>query len=234
MVTLEEAIIARLETQGSRFEVLVDPDLALEFKRGKDIDLSDMLAVETIFKDAKKGEKASEEHVKKVLETEDLSEAAKKIIRKGEIHLTTEQRKKLQEERKRQIITMISRQGINPQTGAPHPPARIEKAMDEAKVHVDMSKDAEGQVPKILKALRPIIPIRFEERKVAVKIPAHYVGRSVARVKSFGKIEKEEWQKDGSWIFIITLPAGMVDEFYDEVNGLTKGEVETKVIGETK
>ena len=234
MVTLEEAVIARLEKHGSRFEVLVDPDLALEFRRGKEVEVSEMLAVETIFKDAKKGEKASEEHFRKVLETEDPIEAAKAIVKRGEIHLTTEQRKKLQEERKRQVITIISRNGVNPQTGAPHPPARIEKAMEEAKVHVDLSKDAEAQVPKILQALRPLIPIRFEERTVAVKIPAHYVGKSTSRVKTFGKIKKEEWQDDGSWVFVITLPAGILEEFYGELNGLTRGEVETKVIGETK
>jgi len=234
LVTLEEAVIARLETQGFRFEVLVDPDLALDFKRGEEVGVSEMLAVETIFKDAKKGEKASEENVKKVFGTEDVLEAIGKIVKKGEIHLTTEQKKKLQEERKRQVITSIARNGINPQTGAPHPPARIEKAMEEAKVHVDLSKSAEEQVPRVLQAIRPIIPIRFEERKVAVKIPAHYAGKSISRVKTFGKIEKEEWQKDGSWIFLITLPAGIVEEFYDELNGLTHGEVETKLIGETK
>ncbi|MFQ5975908.1 MAG: ribosome assembly factor SBDS, partial [Candidatus Hydrothermarchaeales archaeon] len=159
MVSLEEAVIARLETHGSRFEVLVDPDLALDLKKGKREDLSDVLVIETIFKDSKKGDKASEEHIKEIFGTNDALEVAKEIIKKGDIQLTTEQRKKIHEDRKRQVITFIVKHGINPKTGTPHPPQRIEKAMEEARVHIDLFKPAEEQALKILKAIRPIIPI---------------------------------------------------------------------------
>lgn len=230
MVKLEDAVIARLETHGERYEVLVDPDLALELKHGKEIDLSQVLAVDTIFKDSKKGERASEERMKQLFATSDVLEVAKIVIKKGDIQLTTEQRRKMQEDRKKQIINIIARNGINPQTGAPHPPQRIEKAMEEARVHIDLSKTAEEHVQEVLKAIRPIIPIRFEERAVAAKIPAQYAGKAYSVVKSFGEIKKEEWQKDGSWVILMNLPAGVVDEFFDSLNSLTKGEVETKII----
>jgi len=230
LVKLEDAVIARLETHGERYEVLVDPDLALELKHGKEIDLSQVLAVDTIFKDSKKGERASEERMKQLFATSDVLEVAKIVIKKGDIQLTTEQRRKMQEDRKKQIINIIARNGINPQTGAPHPPQRIEKAMEEARVHIDLSKTAEEHVQEVLKAIRPIIPIRFEERAVAAKIPAQYAGKAYSVVKSFGEIKKEEWQKDGSWVILMNLPAGVVDEFFDSLNSLTKGEVETKII----
>lgn len=54
MVALEDAVIARLEYYGERFEVLVDPDLASDFKRGESINIDEILAVEEVFKDAKK------------------------------------------------------------------------------------------------------------------------------------------------------------------------------------
>lgn len=230
MVKLEDAVIARLETRGERYEVLVDPDLALELKHGKEVDVAQVLAVDTIFKDSKKGDKASEERIKQLFETSNPLEVAKIIIKKGEIQLTTEQRRRMQEDRKKQIIAIIARHAINPQTNAPHPPQRIEKAMEEARVHIELSKTAEGQVQEVLKALRPIIPIRFEERTVAAKIPAQYTGKAYSVVKSFGEIRKEEWQKDGSWIILMNLPAGIVDEFFEALNSLTKGEVETKIV----
>lgn len=230
MVKLEDAVIARLETHGERYEVLVDPDLALELKRGKEIDISQVLAVDTIFKDSKKGDRASEERMKQLFATSNAFEVAKIIIKKGDIQLTTEQRRKMQEDRKKQIISIIARNAINPQTNAPHPPQRIEKVMEEARVHIDLSKTAEEQVQEVLKALRPIIPIRFEERIVAAKIPAQYAGKAYSVVKSFGEIKKEEWQKDGSWIILINLPAGVVDEFFEALNSLTKGEVDTKIV----
>ncbi len=230
MVKLEDAVIARLETHGERYEVLVDPDLALELKRGKEIDISQVLAVDTIFKDSKKGDRASEERMKQLFATSNAFEVAKIIIKKGDIQLTTEQRRKMQEDRKKQIISIIARNAINPQTNAPHPPQRIEKVMEEARVHIDLSKTAEEQVQEVLKALRPIIPIRFEERIVAAKIPAQYAGKAYSVVKSFGELKKEEWQKDGSWIILINLPAGVVDEFFEALNSLTKGEVDTKIV----
>ncbi len=230
MVKLEDAVIARLETHGERYEVLVDPDLALELKRGKEVDISQVLAVDTIFKDSKKGDRASEERMKQLFATSNVFEVAKIVIKKGDIQLTTEQRRKMQEDRKKQIINIIARNAINPQTSAPHPAQRIEKAMEEARVHIDLSKTAEEQVQEVLKAIRPIIPIRFEERTVAAKIPAQYAGKAYSVVKSFGEIKKEEWQKDGSWIILMNLPAGVVDEFFDSLNSLTKGEVEIKII----
>ncbi len=230
LVRLEEAVIARLETRGERYEVLVDPDIAMDFRRGKQVDVSSMLAVETIFKDAKKGERASAEHLVKIFETSDATEVAKRIIKEGEIQLTTEQRRKMLEDRKKQVIAIIARHAINPQTGAPHPPQRVERAMEEAKVHIDFNKSAEEQVPVVVKALRPILPIKFEEWRIAVRIPPQYAGRAYPVAKGFGVLKKEEWLKDGSWAFLMELPAGVVDEFFRELNAVTKGEVETKIL----
>lgn len=230
LVSVEAAVIARLVIHGEHYEVLVDPDLALDFKHGKDVDIAKALAVDTIFKDAKKGDRASEEHMAKVFATSDPLAIAKQIIQKGEIQLTTDQRRRMLEDRKKQIVALITRNAINPQTGAPHPPQRIEKAMEETRVHVDLNKSAEEQVQIVIKALRPILPIRFEERTIAVKIPAQYAARAYSVVKGFGNIRKDEWLNDGSWAFLMELPAGIVEEFFNELNALTKGEVETKIL----
>jgi ribosome maturation protein SDO1 len=230
MVSLDEAVIARLETRGERFEILVDPDLALDLKHGKEVDFEKLLAVDTIFKDARRGDKASLEHAFKLLNVSNLEEAVRKIIRKGEIQLTTEQRRKMQEQRRKQIVNYIARHAINPQTGTPHPPQRIEKALEEARVNIDIHKSVEEQIPAIIKALRPLLPIKFEERKFAVKIPANYAAKAYPVVIKFGKPEKEEWLKDGSWAFMMKLPAGAVDELFRELNALTKGDFETKML----
>ncbi|GBE56645.1 MAG TPA: ribosome assembly factor SBDS [Euryarchaeota archaeon] len=230
MVSLDDAVIARLESHGSSFEILVDPDLALDLKKGKEVDISEVLASEEIFKDSAKGDRASPEHIKEVLGTEDIFEAAKVIIRKGDLQLTTEQRKKILEDRRKQVISIIARNAINPQTKLPHPPARIERAMEEARVRIDIFKPAEEQVPDVLKVLRPLIPIKFEKKEVAVKIPAHYAGRGVSIVKSYGTLKKEEWQGDGSWICVLEVPAGIIEEFFNAVNQITHGDVETRII----
>lgn len=230
MVTLENSVIARLEYYGERFEILVDPDLASDFKRGKDIPLEDILAVEEIFKDARKGDKASEEAMMKAFESTDTLEAAAQIIKKGQVQLTAQQRKDMQEEKRKKIIAKITREAINPQTKLPHPARRIEKAMEEARVHIDPFKSVDEQVNVVLKAIRIKIPIRFEKVDVVIKIPGDYTGKVYSVISEFGKTKKEEWQKDGSWIAVVEVPGGLQESFDRKLSELTGGQVETKVI----
>lgn len=214
MVTLEDAVIARLEYYGERFEVLVDPDLASDFKRGEDIKIEDILAVEEVFKDAKKGDKASEEAMIKAFDTNDPLEAAVIIIRKGQVQLTAQQRRDMQEDKRRMIVAKIAREAINPQTKLPHPARRIEIAMEEAKVKVDPFKSVDEQVTITLKAISRLIPIRFEKVKVAIHIPGEDTGKVYGVIPEYGKTIKEEWQQDGSWVAVVEIPGGMQEGFY--------------------
>lgn len=230
MVSLEKAVIARFETHGEHFEILVDPELAYKLKHGEEVDFGDLIATNDIFRDAKKGERASSENVAKILGTSSLEEAAEKIIKKGDIQLTTELRRKLIERRRKQLVNYIARHAINPQTKAPHPPHRIEGALEEARVHIDLSKSFKEQLKEATKKLRPLIPLKFEERKVAAKIPPEFAGKAYPVVSKFGELEQEEWLEDGSYACLLTLPAGMVENFFKELNALTKGDVETKIL----
>lgn len=230
MVRLEDAIIARYEHAGHRFEILVDPDVIDDIKSGKITNIVDYMVIDEIFKDAHKGDRASEELVREVFGTTDVNEVAKQIILKGQVQLTTEQRRKMLEEKKKRIIMEIARNAINPQTGAPHPPQRIELAMEEAKVHIDPLKSVEEQVPVVLKALRPIIPIRFEKLKIAIKVGGDMYGKIYGELSKMGTLLQEEWQKDGSWIGVVEIPAGMQGEFLDMLNKKTHGNVQTKIL----
>lgn len=230
MVSLDKAVIARLKKQGENFEVLVDPYLARDLKEGKEVDFEKLLAAEEVFKDARKGDRASSEDLQKVFGTTDIYEIVKTIIEEGEVQITAEQRKEMMEQKKKQIIDFISRNAVDPRTGAPHPPARIEMAMEEAKVHIDIFKPVEAQVKDIVKALKPILPLRFEEVEIAIKIPPEYTGKAMSALYSFGSVTQEEWQKDGSWICVMRIPAGMQGELMDLLAKLTKGEALTKVL----
>jgi ribosome maturation protein SDO1 len=230
MITLEDAVIARLEYFGERFEILVDPDLASDFKRGEDINIEDILAVEEVFKDAKKGDKASEEAMNKAFDTTDPLVVAANIIRKGHVQLTAQQRRDMQEEKRRMVVDKIAREAINPQTKLPHPARRIEIAMEEAKIRVDPFKSVDEQVNVTLKAIRRLIPIRIEKVKVAIHIPGDFTGRVYGIIPEFGKTLKEEWQQDGSWVAVVEIPGGMQDNFYQKLSELTHGQVETKLL----
>ncbi|MHC1597316.1 MAG: ribosome assembly factor SBDS [Methermicoccaceae archaeon] len=231
MIPLERAVVARLKKGGKTFEVLVDPEGAYAFKRKDEgVSIGDILAVEDVFENASRGERPSADAIKSAFGTTDVLEVAEHIVRRGEIHITAEQRRKIQEEKRRQVVDIIARNAINPQTGAPHPPARIEKAMETAGVSIDISKSTDALVSATMKAIRPIIPIRFDTVKIAVKIPAQFTGRAYGQLKPLGEVLGEEWLSDGSLALVVEVPAGLQDELYSVVNHLTHGEAETKIL----
>ncbi|WP_254274108.1 ribosome assembly factor SBDS [Haloarcula marina] len=232
MISLDEAVTARLESHGQRFEVLVDPDAALAIKRGDfDGELEDVIAAEDIFEDASRGDRPPEDMLEKVFETTDPMEIIPEVIKRGEIQITADQRREMQEQKHKQLVQRITRNAVNPQMDdAPHPPERIESALAETDFRVDPMEPVETQVDDALDALRPVIPIRFDEVTVAVQVPADYAGSAQARIRQFGDLEREEWQADGSWVGVITFPAGMQNDFYDLVNEHTSGEAETRII----
>ncbi|RBQ22925.1 hypothetical protein ALNOE001_13140 [Candidatus Methanobinarius endosymbioticus] len=232
MVNIDEAIIARLESHGEKFEILVDPDLAADFKNPdkENIAIEYVLAVEDIFKDAKKGNTSSDEAMEKVFNKTDVLEVATEIINKGHIQLTAQQKRNMQEEKRLMVINKIARKSINPQTGLPHPTTRIENAMEETKVKIDPFKPVDEQVQVVLKAIKIKIPIRFEHVKVAVRLPGSVAGNVFSTISKYGKILNEEWQQDGSWIAMVEIPGGIQEEFNLKMNEISGGDGETKVI----
>lgn len=230
MVKLEDAVTARLSTHGTQFEILVDPDLTLDYRAGDDVDIRDVLASEKIFKDANKGKKASEEKMEDIFGTSEPLEVAKYIIEDGEIQVTTRQRQEMRKNRRKQVISLISRRAVNPQDDTPHPPKRIENALEKTKVNIDAFKSAEEQLPEVVEALRPILPLSFERSRIAIKVPPEYGSKAYRIVDEMTDIENDEWLNDGSWAAKVKLPAGMRPKLFEKLNNLTHGEVETKVL----
>ena len=229
-VSIEKAVVARMNVQNQRFEILVDPEKALEFRRGKKIDLNDILAYPAIYKDARKGELASTKDLQIIFGTTEVLKVAERIIKEGELQLTTEQRRKMIEQKKMQIATIISKRGINPQTNTPHPPQRILNAMDEAGIRIDPFMDAEAQVSNVLKEIRKILPIRFEKVLLNIKIPSQFSGKAYSILKSFGEVKSENWLADGSLQVEIEILAGVQDEFFKKLSDLTHGQFESKIL----
>jgi len=226
----EKYTTARISIGGEHFEILVHPDNALNYTLGRQIEISQILVIATIFTDASKGMKASEESLMKAFKTTDVFKIAEIILKHGELQLTTEQRRKLTEEKRKQIINFISRHCVDPRTGLPHPPLRVEQALSQIHVVVDPFKDAEEQAKSVIESLRGILPIKFEHIKIAVKIPPEYAAKAIGAVKDFGTIERQEWGSDGSWLALVTMPAGLHGAFLDKLNSITHGNLQTKIL----
>jgi len=226
---LKNNVIARFESHGERFEIIISPDAIESIRDGNPLNMED-LASEFIFSDAKKGNKASEDMMEEVFNTNSIEKIATTIILKGDVQLTTEQRHKMQKNKRNRIIETIVKNAMDPKTKSPHPRQRIELAMEEAGVHIDPFKPVSEQIKTTVELLRPIIPISMENVRISIKIPAENIGKAYGTIRNYGTLEREEWQSDGSWIGIIKIAAGMQNEFYDKLNDVTKGNISTKIL----
>ncbi|MFX1324108.1 MAG: ribosome assembly factor SBDS [Promethearchaeota archaeon] len=249
-------IIGRIEKSGRTFEMLMDPEKAWEAKKfireeidkrlkaGKEktrltvdeilndrmIDLELIFESFTVFEDLRRGKKATDGDMEAIFDTTDGPTIAAHVLLDGEIHWTKTQREEERNKKLKQIITIISKNAINPQNKKPHPYQRIEKAIEEAKVKIDLMRNAEEQVDDIVKAIRAIIPIRMEQVEMAIKIPSAFTAKGYNIVAQLAQIKKEEWQSDGSWVSVLSLPAGLQMELIDKLNKLTHGRVQTKIL----
>ncbi|MEM2119261.1 MAG: ribosome assembly factor SBDS [Candidatus Bathyarchaeia archaeon] len=222
--------VARITKENEHFEILVKPQKALDYRAGKIAGITEVLVAETIYSDANKGTRVSEESLRKAFGTTDPLKVAEIILKTGTLQLTTEQRRKMVEEKRRQIIDFISRESVDPKTNLPHPPMRIENAMEQIHYPIDPFKPVEEQAKEIVKLLRTILPLKMEQISVGVTIPAQYSAKAYGSIKGFGTIKREEWRADGSWYGVLEMPAGLYASLIEKLGEITKGNGEAKII----
>jgi len=225
-----DVTIARYSYEGEKFEILVKPDPALDFKLGKKKDISAVLVSEDIYTDSGKGTKPTNEKLLKAFKTEDLAEIAQIILQKGDLNLTTDQRRKMIEEKRKRIVEYIAKTYVDPKSHLPHPPLRIEQAMKDARVSVDPQKSVDEQVKDIVENLRSIIALKSENLQLEIIVPAQYASQSYSVLKSVGTLKKEEWQNNGSLKAILEIPAAARPNVIDRLGAITKGSATVEVM----
>jgi ribosome maturation protein SDO1 len=230
MVDVDKAVVSRLKIGGKKFEVLVDPDKALELKNGKEINLDEILAYPGIYHDVRRGDAISETELQQNFGTNDIYKIARKIMLEGELQFTTDQKREFVENKTKEIADIISKRGINPQTNTPHPPQRILNAMERAGVHVDPFIEADLQVNKIVEAIKTLLPIKFQKVILRITIPPQFTGRTYSVLKrTIGRFE-EQWLNDGSLQLTVEIPVGAQDDLFKTIGDVTKGNFKSEVV----
>ncbi len=215
--------VVRLVIGSNKFEILVRPDPALEFKLGKKYDLSSVLVSDEIYTDANKGSRAGNDKLSKYFKTSDSMEIAKQILLRGEHSLTTEQRRRMTEEKKKQIVQYINKNFVDPRTHLPHPPLRIASAMNEVRIVIDPYKRAEDQVKGVIDAVRKILPLKSENVILTITVPSVCAVQSYSALKSIGSLKGEQWLANGSLKILVETNAGMKGEILERIGSITKG-----------
>jgi len=227
---MADVTVVKYSHEGEKFEILVKPDPALEYKLGKKKDISSVLVSDDIYTDSGKGTKPSTEKLLKAFKTEDATEIAQIILHKGDLNLTTEQRRKMVEEKRKQLVEFISKTYVDPRTHLPHPPLRIEQAMKDARISIEPQKNVDEQVKEIVEKLRSIIPLKSESVSLEITIPAQFASQSYSVLKSVGSLKNEEWQNNGSLKAILEIPAAARPNVIDRLGSITKGSASVEVM----
>jgi ribosome maturation protein SDO1 len=224
--------LAKLKKGGENFEIVINPEKVVDFKKKKIEDVREVIMYERIFYDAKKGLEASHDHMLSLFETADPLKVAKIILEQGEIQFTQEYRENKRKEKFNKITDILVRNAVDPRTGLPHPRTRIEAALAEAKIKVDDLLDAEDHIQEIVHKLMPILPIKFSTKEMQIRVLAQYAPKVHPIMTKFGKLLSENWQSDGSLVCNVEIPAGLQNELFDALNKLSHGSTESKVVRE--
>jgi len=214
---------ARIKQGGKPFEIMVDLDEALKFKKGEINSIS--AEGDKIFTDMKKGNSASSSDLETAFQTTDTQEIINKIIRNGEILVTQEHRSAEQEQKIKQVVDFLSRNASDPQSGNPHTAERLKSALDQAHVNIK-NTPVESQMKEIIAALSPVLPIKLETKRIKITVPAIHTGQIYSVINQYK--EKENWLDDGSLEVVAEVPSGIIMDFYDKLNAVTHGSALTE------
>lgn len=222
-------IIARIKIKGKHYEIIVDVDKALQLKQGKPVSIENVLAIDKVFSDSKKGLNVSDSDLQNAFGTADVKTIAEKIIKSGEIQVPKEYRDKERENKKKQIIDFLSRYAIDPRTEKPHTAERISAAIDEAGINID-NRAIEQQISAIMEKIKIVLPIKIQTKKLKLRIPAEHTGKVYGILQDYK--EKENWLSNGDLECVINLPVGLQDDFYAKLNAVTHGSAISQEIKE--
>lgn len=229
-IDLKGKSIVRYEKHGRRFEMLVNPEPAWFFLQGEEIELDDIFEVYVIYENISRGVKATKDDVEVVFGETTDRERAVRILKEGQLQLTADQRNEILKEKRAEIVEFIHVHCINPRENTPIPKDRIDNAIIDLGYNISYKEEAKNQALEIIDLLKPIMPIRLESIKLAIKIPPSYTGSLYGYVISAGNLIQEEWIEDGSLAVLLQIPSGTQADFLEQITSRTKGKAQVKVL----
>lgn len=219
--------VARITKNGLHFEIIVDMENALKFKKGQ----LDHVEAEggRVFSNIKKGDVAARDDLEIAFGTSDINEIAKVIVKSGEVLVDQGYRDAEQEKRIKQVVDFLATNSMDPRSGNPHTPERIRSAIEQAHINI-RNAPIDQQMPGIVAQISKLLPIKIATKKVRITIPAIHTGKAYGVISQY-KTE-ETWKNNGDLEMVVEVPSGIIIDFYDKLNGVTHGSALTEEISE--
>ncbi len=219
--------LARLRVGKLDFETMVDLDSAMKLRKGLPVSINDVIKDVAVYTDQKKGMRAGKDELMLAFNTTDISKVVERIVKKGEIEVTKEFRDEALENRRKQVIEFLAKNGVNAQTNRPFTPDMIENALSQSGVKIE-NQPVDRQIKNVIESLKKVIPIKLETKKIKIKIPPEHTGKVYGILQEYK--EKEEWLTNGSLEVVLNIPQGILMDFYDKLNSITHGSAITSEV----
>jgi ribosome maturation protein SDO1 len=219
--------IAKMRVGSKHYEVLVDLELALKLRKGESVNIQNVLLTNDVFYNSQKGEKAASADLLAAFGSSDVMAAATRIIQKGDIQLPKDYRDEQSDNKKKQVAEFFLKNAVDARNNRPFTVVMIENALTQAHVNIT-NQPLETQIPAITEALKTILPLKIETKKLAITVPAIHTGKVYGIVNQYK--EKEDWLANGDMRVIVNIPVGLQLEFYDKLNSITHGSAVSEEI----
>ncbi|GIQ87602.1 hypothetical protein KIPB_009676 [Kipferlia bialata] len=207
------------------FELLVKPDTILPFRAGK-LQRGSVLFLDDIFTNASKGDRASEALVIEGMGCTG-TEAIDTILKKGHFQLSTQERKKMCEEKRNAVITYFVRYYADP-AGRPIPRTRIEAALDTIKgLRFDPFEIADRQAQQLESKVRDLVRMSKQTISGAVFIPTAHMGKVQHTVCGIIECDGGKYRNDG-WLAKFSCMPGDCDRISEILDKGCAGDYKLK------
>jgi len=204
-----------------KLELLCNACTIVKYRKGL-LSRDSVLAIDQIFKNAQKGNKANDTDIRKVFGDKALPECIDEMLNNGDFQLTTQERKELTEKKRNEILHYFHTNYINPMNKLPHPRARYENAFKEHKINIDYSVSTERQVKDIYRKLIGAISMKPKEREIIISI-GKADKKVIKTISSYSKM-LEVKSKNGRHAFQVSIFDSQYEALLADLESCTKGD----------
>jgi len=202
-------------------ELLCNPNTMVKYRKGL-ITRDSVLAINHIFKNAQKGNKANDKDIQKVFGNKVLLECIDEMLNKGDFQLTSQERKELTEKKRNEILNYFHNNYINPKNKLPHPRTRYENAFKENKINIDYSISTEKQVKDIYNKLMGIITMKPKEKEITISLSK--LDKKITKtISTYGSILSTK-TKNNRYFIQINILNSQYQNLLDDLENSTNGD----------
>ncbi|KAJ4459365.1 putative rRNA metabolism protein; SBDS family [Paratrimastix pyriformis] len=213
--------ICLLRKGRERFELVCNPGTVGRFRDGE-IQIDAVLISDVIFKNYSKTERATDVQIHEAFGDMPLPEILREILLRGEIELTTAERRVLVDEKRRQILTHIHKYYTD-QQGLPHPITRLESALEGVRFIIDPFVPAERQALDLVELFKGTLILKKSEMEGSLSIPHAFLGAAQGIIRKWAEIKREQYTAEACVMEVGIIP-GNYESFMSDLQRVTHGE----------